>query len=145
MSPHPRLRLLAGVLTGLLARAVLLMALSACSLLREPLPTPAPTSVAHVTADQVAQAMDDDNFYNIYGHTTLLVQGVVAALDQQPNHLTVSLATGVRTKVACDLGSASPAVKIGDTLTVRSADPENDVTRQDAAVVIKNCTIAATS
>lgn len=128
--------------TGFAACAILLLiSLSACGLFREPLPTPRPTTVAQVTADQVAQAMDDDAFYATYGQTSLLIQGTVAAVDQQTNHFIVTLATGVRTKVQCDLGNKAPAVKVGDTITIRSANPEQDVARQDAAVLIHNCTI----
>ena len=126
---------------SLVALALLLGALAACSVFRQALPTPVPTTVAQVTADQVAQAMDDDEFYSTYGHTTLLIQGTVAALDPQPSHFTLTLDTGVRTKVLCDLGQQTPPIKVGDTVTVRSANPENDVQRQEAAVFIKNCTL----
>jgi len=122
--------------------AVLAALLAGCSVFRQALPTPRPTTVAQVTADQVAQAMDNDEFYSTYGHTTLLVQGTVTAVDPQPAHFTLTLATGVRTKVLCDLGQQTPAIKVGDAVTIRSADPENDVARQDAAVFIKNCTLA---
>jgi hypothetical protein len=128
-------------LTSYVAGAILLICLSACGLFREPLATPRPTTVAQVTADQVAQAMDDDTFYATYGQTSLLIQGRVAAVDQQANHFIVTLATGVRTKVQCDLGNKAPAVRVGDTITIRSANPEQDVSRLDAAVLIHNCTI----
>jgi predicted small lipoprotein YifL len=120
---------------------LLLVGLAACGLFREPLATPRPTTVAQVTADQVAQAMDEDRFYATYGQTTLLIQGTVAAVDQQPDDFIVTLATGVRTKVLCDLGNKAPAVKVGDIIIVRSADPEHDVARRDAAVLIHNCTL----
>ena len=117
------------------------MSLSACGLLRESLATPRPTTVAQVTAEQVAQAMDEDRFYATYGQTTLLIQGTVAAVDQQPDDFVVTLATSVRTKVLCDLGNNAPGVKVGEAITVRSANPEKDVARQDAAVLIHNCTL----
>jgi hypothetical protein len=132
---------LARFAAALAALAVLLGALAACSIFREASPTPRPTTVASVTANQVAQAMDNDEFYSTYGHTTLLIQGTVAALDPQPGHFTVTLDTGVRTKVLCDLGQQTAPVKVGDSITVRSADPENDVQRQNASVFIKNCTL----
>ncbi len=127
---------------ALLAALILLLGpLAACGLFREPLPTPRPTTVAQVTADDVAQAMDEDRFYSTYGQTTLMVRGTVAALDPQPGHFTVTLATGVRTKVLCDLGGQSPPIHVGDVITVRSADPEHDVQRRDAAVLIQNCAL----
>jgi len=124
-----------------LAAALLLIGLCGCGLLREPLATPKPTTVVQVTADQVAQAMDGDVFYATYGQTTLLIQGTVADIDRQPNHFILNLATHGDTQVLCDLGNKTLAIKAGDSVTVRSADPENDVARQDAAVLIHNCTI----
>jgi hypothetical protein len=120
----------------------LLISLAACGLLRQPPATPRPTTVVQVTADQVAQAMDEDRFYATYGQTTLLIQGAVAAVDQQPDHFIVTLATSGPTQVLCDLGTTTPAIKVGETVTVRSANPEQDVARQDAAVLIHNCTLA---
>ena len=127
-----------------LAALVLLLSftLAGCGVLREPSPTPAPTTVAQVTADQVAQAMEADSFYATYGHTTLLVSGTVAGVDPGPGHFIITLGTNETTQVLCDLGGQSPAIKFGDTLTVRSADPENDVLRQNGDVIIQNCTLA---
>ena len=121
------------------ATLALLLALSGCGVFRETPPTPLPTTVVKISADQAAQAMQDDNFYATYGHSTLLIKGSVVAVDPQPNHLIVTLATSLPTQVQCDLGSLAAAVKPGDTLTLRVTDPENDVLRQDGALFIKNC------
>lgn len=121
------------------AKLALLLALSSCGVFRETPPTPQPTNVVQISADQAAQAMQDDHFYTTYGHSTLLIQGIVAAVDQQPNHLIVTLATSRPTQVQCDLGSLAAALKPGDALTLRVTDPENDVLRQDGALFIKNC------
>jgi hypothetical protein len=86
--------------------------------------------------------MEDDRFWATYGQTPLLIQGTVAAVDQQPGHFIVTLATGLRTKVLCDLGDKTPALKAGGDITIRSADPERDVKRQDAAVLIENCALS---
>jgi hypothetical protein len=120
----------------------LLTALAGCGLFRQAPPTPQPTTVVQITAGQAAQAMEDDNFYATYGRTSLLIQGTVAAVDQQPNHLILTLATGLETRLLCDLGSQTAAVKPGDRLTLRVTDPENDVLRQGAALFIKNCAVA---
>jgi len=125
----------------ILGALVLLIGLAGCGLLREPLATPRRTSVVQVSADQVAQAMTDDRFYATYGRTTLLIQGTVAAIAQQPGHFIVTLATSGPAQVFCDLGTKAAAVKTGDSITVRSADPERDVARQDADVLIHNCTL----
>jgi hypothetical protein len=124
-----------------LGAALVLIGLSACGLLREPLATPRPTSVVQVSADQVAQAMDNDQFYATYGQTTLLIEGTVAAIAPQPEHFILTLATSGSTSVMCDLGNKAAAIKVGDRVTVRSADPEKDVARQDAGVLIRNCTV----
>ena len=133
----------AACLVALAALASLLFAgLSACGLLREPLPTARPTPVVPVTADQVAQAMDADAFYSTYGQTTLLVRGTVSFIDQQPDHLILQFATSGSTAVLCDLGKTSSSVKVGDVVTVRSTNPGQDVARETAAVMIKNCTLS---
>lgn len=119
----------------------LVASLSACGLLREPLPTPVPTTVVRVTADQVAQAMEADEFWTTYGHGALLIQGTVASVNQQPNHFILELATSVPTTVLCDLGKQAASAKVGDTITVESANPEQDVLRQPSAVMIQNCTL----
>ena len=130
--------------TALIACATLalLTLLAGCSVFRQAPPTPQPTTVVQITADQAAQAMHDDNFYATYGRNALLIQGSVAAVDPQPNHLIVTLATGLETRLLCDLGSQTAAIKPGDVLTVRVTDPENDVLRQDAALFIRNCGLA---
>ena len=129
-------------LGGLAGLAVLAGILAGCSVFRQATPTPQPTTVVQITADQAAQAMQGDNFYATYGRNTLLIQGTVAVVDQQPHHLIVTLATGWQTQVLCDLGSQTAAIKPGDTLTLRVPDPENDVLRQDGALFIKNCALA---
>lgn len=124
------------------ATLALLSLLAGCGLFRETPPTPQPTTVVQITADQAAQAMQDDNFYATYGRHTLLIQGTVAAVDQQPNHLIVTLTTRLQTSVQCDLGSQTAPLKPGAALTLRVTDPENDVLRQDGALFIKNCALA---
>ena len=100
-----------------------LASLAGCGLLRETPVTPQPTTVVQVTADQAAQAMDEDRFWSTYGRSALLIQGTVAALDQQPNDLIVSLATSGQTQVLCDLGTADAAIKIGDLVVVDAGCP----------------------
>jgi hypothetical protein len=128
--------------TGVAALAILLLGnLAACGLLREPVATPRPTPVLSVTADQVAQAMSADEFYSTYGQSTLLIRGIVSSVDPQPDHLIVGLATSGSTAVLCDLGNHPPSVNTGDTITVRSANPEQDVSREQSAVMIHNCSL----
>jgi hypothetical protein len=126
-----------------------LASLSACGLLREPQPIsqpvilPNPTlPVVRVTADQVARAMEEDRFFADYGQTTLLVQGTVFSVKRQETDLIIGLDTAVPTKVMCDLGSYPGIVHVGATVTVKSAYPQRDASRQASAVMLRNCTIS---
>jgi hypothetical protein len=124
-----------------LALAALGLGLAACGVFREPLATPAPTAVVQISADEAAQAMADDHFWASYSHSTLLIQGTVAAIDSQPQHFILSLATSGSGDVQCDLGSPAQPPTLGDRITVRSANPQNDVVRQGDGLLIRNCTL----
>ena len=128
-------------LKSILIAIVALTGLAGCGLFREPAVTPPPTSVVQITADQAAQAMDEDRFWSTYGHSALAIQGVVAALDPQPDDLSLTLATSRQTQVVCDLGRQTTTSKAGDSVTLHIADPETDVARQDGAVFVKNCRV----
>src|SRR5437879_10746848 len=82
--------------------------LAACSALREPRRIPPPTAtpaIVPVTADEIAQAMQEDRFFSDYGQNTLLVRGVLASLYWQNNVHVAALSTSIQTTVLCDLGS----------------------------------------
>jgi len=123
---------------------LLFTSLAACGGLREPQPAAQPNPIlpiVHVTSDQIARAMQEDRFFAVYGQTTLLIQGTVLSVNQQGNDLVVALDTSLSIKVLCDIGSQSAAVHVGDTITVKSAYPERDASRQPSAVMLKNCSI----
>ena len=122
---------------------LLTLLLSACSVFRETLPTPAPTTVVTITAADAAKAMDEDRFWSTYGHNTLLVTGSVSGVDPEPGDFTITLDTGENTAVLCDLGNKTPPVRVGDSVTVRATDPEKDVQRADAGVFIQNCSLSS--
>jgi hypothetical protein len=126
----------------------LLTSLAACTLLREPQriaqPNVTPRIVfpaVHVTADQVARAMQEDHFFADYGQTTLFVQGIVLSVNQQNNDLVVELDTSIPTKLLCDTGGHLSTVHIGDTIIVKSDFPQRDASRQTSAVMLRNCSI----
>lgn len=103
---------------------------------------PEPTfPVARVTADQVARAMQQDRFFAAYGRSTLLIQGTVSAVDQRGRDLVVELGTSGPARVQCDLGARVSTVRVGDAITVESVNPQRDVSRVGAAVLLRNCTI----
>jgi hypothetical protein len=115
---------------------------AACNALRETPPTPQlslPT--IQVTADQVAQSMQQDDFFSTYGLNTLIISGTVSSIDRQANDLIVELKTSVPTRVFCELGNQSSSVHVGDAITVRSVLPNRDVTRRGSDMLIKNCTL----
>ena len=108
-------------------------------------PTLAPTPTlpsAQVTADQVAQSMQDDQFFTDFGDTTLLIQGTVAAVEQQGSHTRLKLATSLPINVVCDISPESPGVHVGELITVKSANPPRDASRDASSVLLNNCSLA---
>ncbi len=121
------------------AALLLLLALAGCGLLREPTPTPAPPKVVRVTADQVARAMQQDEFYSDYRGAVLLVQGTVAGVSRQGGDSILELTTSEPTKVLCDLGNRASPATAGDAVTVQARAA--DARREPSAVVLTGCTV----
>ncbi len=120
---------------------LVLVGSTACAALREniPTPTPAPASLMHVTADQIAQAMHEDHFYSDYGNNVLVILGTVLSVNQQNNDLTVTLNTTPPTGVVCDLGKSTTLLEAGDAVTVTAR--ADQALREPDAVLLKNCSI----
>ena len=140
MLPIMLMRLVRWVQLG--ATLVCVMSLAACNVLREPRRTPLPSptpAVVQVTADEIAQAMQEDHFFSDYGQNTLLVRGVLASLYWQDNIHIAALSTSIQTSVLCDLGTASPMVHPGNTITVTA--PAADAQRASFAVMLRNCRV----
>lgn len=113
--------------------------LSACGLLRQQVPTPTP-QVLHVTADEVALAMQEDHFYSDYNPYSLIVQGVVADVRQENQHYILEMATQIDTKVRCDFGSQAPDAKPGESIEIITPHA-NQAQRQPNAVLLVDCAI----
>jgi hypothetical protein len=116
--------------------------LAACSALREPRripPLTATPAIVQVTADEIAQAMQEDRFFSDYGQNTLLVRGVLASLYWQNNVHVAALSTSIQTTVLCDLGSATTSVRPGNTITITA--PAADAQRASFAVMLRNCKV----
>ena len=125
----------------------LLVSLTACAFApQQPVtPPPQPTFPSvHVTADQAAQALQNDSFFSTYGQTILLIQGTVTSIGQQDGNYTVALATTGPAKVFCDIGANVPTVNVGDVITVQSANLQQDASRETSGLLLKNCTIVST-
>jgi hypothetical protein len=103
-------------------------------------PTPTQPTV-HVTADEVAQAMQQDAFFSTYGQDSLLIQGTVVSINRNGSDLIVVLDSAVPTKVECDLGSRESTVQVGETITVLSENPGSDASRDAGMVLLRNCRI----
>ena len=130
---QPRIVILVLVLLSALS------ALSACSVLRQPAPTPQ-LNTLHVTADEVALAMQQDHFYSDYNPYALLVQGKVSNVHRQNQDNILELATQTDLKVLCDFGSQAPKAKAGQTIQVLSPNP-HQAQREPDAVLLLGCSI----
>jgi hypothetical protein len=125
----------------------LLVSLTACALApQQPVtPPPEPTFPSiRLTADQAALALQHDSFFSTYSQNTLLIQGTVMSIDQQSGDYIVALATTGPAKVFCDIGARAPTVNVGDVITVQSANPQRDASREASGLLLKNCMIVST-
>ena len=113
--------------------------LAACGLLRQQVPTPQ-LKVKHVTADEIALAMQEDHFYSDYNPYSLIVQGVVTDVRLENKDYMLEMATQIDTKVLCDFGSQAPNAKAGDSIEVLSLHA-NQAQRQPNAVLLVDCSI----
>lgn len=116
--------------------------LAGCGLFRElvPVATPGPETILRISADQAAQAMQEDHFFYDYNPYTLLVQGSLAALTPQGTGTRLELKTSLPTKVLCDLQDHPAGLQIGDVLTISA--PAAQAQRANGAVLFKPCEIS---
>ena len=128
----------------------LFAALAGCSILRMQPPASTATSVPvlHVTADEVAIAMQEDAFYAKYGQSTLLIDGTINSISQQDNHPLVEFKTVETIKVFCELDSQAAALQAGTAITVQVANPQQNTSRGISpddptlpAVMLKHCQV----
>ena len=113
--------------------------LSACSLVRQQVPTPQ-LEVKHVSADEIARAMQEDHFYSDYDPYALIVQGVVTDVRQENNAYILELGTQIDTKVLCDFGNRAPQAKAGESIQILSPRA-SQAQRQPNAVLLADCSI----
>jgi hypothetical protein len=114
-------------------------ALAACGLLRQQVATPTP-QILHVTADEIALAMQEDHFYSDYDPYSLMVQAKVTDVRQENQETVLEMATQIETKVLCDFGSQAPKAKPGDSIEVFSPHA-SQAQRQPSAVLLADCSI----
>jgi type IV secretory pathway TrbF-like protein len=126
-----------------IALMILLLAISytlaGCGLLRQQFATPTP-QVMHVTADEIALAMQEDRFYADYNPYALEVQGVVTDVRQVNKDYVLEMATQSDAKVLCNFGSQAPNAKKGDSVEVYTPDA-HAAQRQPNAMLMVDCSI----
>ncbi len=89
-----------------------------------------------LTANEVAQAMQDDRFFSDYGSSILLVQGEISSVEQQGTFTVVALRTDSPEEVACEIAAGSTA-PVGQMVTVRARSA--DAQRSGPIVVLHDC------
>jgi hypothetical protein len=128
--------------TPFLISLLILTGLTACglsSVLRQGTPTPAPVRDVQVTADQAAQAMQQDEFFSTFRGQRLIVQGKVRSVIHTNSSTQIELDTNLPIKVLCDLGSQPTQAQPGDAITVQAQAA--DAERAPSAVVLKKCAV----
>jgi len=113
--------------------------LSACSELRTQVPTPQ-LNTMHVTADEIALSMQQDQFYSDYNPYSLIVQGVVTDVQRENQDYILELATQIDMKVLCDFGSQAPKAKAGETIEVLAPNA-HQAQREPEAILLLDCSI----
>ena len=109
--------------------------MAGCDTMRgTPIPTPTPATV-QVTAQEIAQAMQDDSFFSDYGGDILQVRGTVQGVMQSSGGAVVTLGTSIPTVVRCHVDGNMPSLTAGTEITVES--PEGQ--REDGAVGLLKC------
>lgn len=92
--------------------------------------------IERVTAAQLADAMQQDNFYSSYGNSALLFSAKVLAVRQSNNASLVKFATNRPYSVTCQFPSTQP-VKPGQTISVVA--PGGNADRQKTGVLLHDC------
>ncbi len=96
-------------------------------------------AITRATPDQIATAMESDNFYGLYRERTLIVAGVVASVQTQGNDTIVEFQTKNSIyKARCSFDTP-PAVQAGDALTVAAEGYTAE--RQPDGVLLTGCAI----
>ena len=96
-------------------------------------------TIKRVTPHQLAEAMKDDRFYSDYRKSAVLVGDTVASVGRRDGHLIVGLRTGSSYGASCDLGTASVAPHVGETLTVLTVGQAAE--RLPGGVLLRGCVV----
>jgi len=94
--------------------------------------------IEHVTASQLGDAMQQDNFFSSYGSAALLFKGMVYSIKTGNNVTLVTFATNRPFNVVCQF-PANLSVKTGQTISVIA--PGGSAERQKSGVLLHNCSL----
>jgi len=94
--------------------------------------------IEHVTASQLGDAMQQDNFFSSYGSAALLFKGTVSNVKNGNNVSLVTFATNHPFNVICQFPS-NLSVKTGQTISVIA--PGGTAERQKSGVLLHNCSL----
>ncbi len=92
--------------------------------------------IERVTAVQLADAMQQDNFYSTYGDTVVLFSGKVASVKTQGNASLVIFNTGRPYNIVCQFPKA---VSYTNGQTISLVAPAGSAERQPRGVLFHNC------
>jgi hypothetical protein len=73
--------------------------------------------IQRVTPDQMATAMQNDEFYSDYRESTLLVRGTVASIKANGSGATIAFKTSGTFTTSCQLSQYPTTVHAGDAVT----------------------------
>lgn len=108
----------------------------------QPAAHPQPTApVIRISVQRAVRAMRDDVFFATYKNSTLFIHGTVSSISRQGSGTTVMLdARGGR--VSCDLGKQPSPVSVGRSITIKVANPQQDLSRAADGLTISPCKAA---
>jgi hypothetical protein len=92
--------------------------------------------IERVTVAQLADAMQQDDFYSSYGDAAVLFSAKASSITAHNNAALVTFETGRPYSVTCQFAS-NVSVKSGQTLSI--AAPAGSAERQTKGVLLHNC------
>jgi hypothetical protein len=94
--------------------------------------------VVRISVQRAVRAMQDDVFFAHYNDTTLLIHGTVSSIARREGTTTLMLGSpGGR--VRCEIGNQPSPVLMGHAITIKVANPQQDVSRSSDGLTISPC------
>ena len=96
-------------------------------------------TIKHATPHQLAEAMKGDHFYSDYRKSAVLLTGKVTSVGRRDGVLVAGFETESSFGVSCDLGMATVAPHLAETLTVLAVGHAAE--RLSAGVLLHDCVV----